>query len=424
MKVYFETYGCAKNRADTEIMKNLVRKKHELSDLESSDVLVINTCAVKLTTENKILYRIKELSKKDKKIVVAGCMAETLEDKLKKINQNLSFINPQAVHRINDLLELLKTQKSAKIFEKRPENKLKYHESPKSVIDIIPISEGCLNSCSYCITKLARKNLVSFPREFVIKAIRNSVKNNVKEFWLSSEDTGCYGFDLKYTLADLLKEVSQIKGNFRVRVGMMNPNHVIKILEPLMESYDSEKIYKFLHIPVQSGSDNVLKDMIRNYTVKDFKAILHKFRKKYPKITIATDIIAGFPTETEKDFKKTIKLLKKTKPDIVNLSRYSPRPGTLAKKLYHEIDSKIVKERTRKLSKLIKEISYKQNKKWGNWAGEVLVSEKGKGETMQARNYAYKPVVLEKGKLGSFLCAKITEVHTTYLRGKEIRPLD
>jgi len=420
MKVYLETYGCTKNKADSEIIKHELLKKHKLVDLENAEIVIINSCAVKLTTENKILYRLRKLTQLNKRIIVAGCMANTLQDKILKISPQISFLGPSIPQKINIILNELKNKKRAEMLSSTPEDKLKYFSPSKRIVGIIPIAEGCVNSCSFCITKKARKNLVSFKKDAIIHSIKKSIESGSKELWLCAEDTGCYGFDQNYNLADLLKEIDKINCKFKVRVGMMNPNNTIKILDELMDAYNSEKIYKFLHIPVQSGSNRVLKDMLRNYVVEDFKKIIKEFRKKYPQITIATDIIAGFPTETNKDFKKTRKLLKKVKPDITNLSRYSPRPGTSAKKLYSEIDSKEVKRRTRLLTCDIKKIAFSQNKKWINWQGEVLISEKGQKGHLQARNFAYKPIILKKGKLGQFKNTRVTEAHETYLLGEQI----
>jgi len=396
-------------------MTNILLKEHKITSFESAELVILNSCAVKLTTENKILYRITKIIETNKKLIVAGCMANTEKDKILRIDKNISLISPQAIHRIAELVAIVKKGERAEFLEDTKEDKLKYHKSRKQLIEIIPIAEGCLNACSFCLTKLARKDLFSYPKEEILKIIKKAVSIGVKEFWLCGEDTGCYGFDRGYTLADLLYQISEIDGKFKVRIGMMNPSNALKILDELVDSFESDKIYKFIHIPVQSGSDKVLKDMLRQNTVKDFLTVVHAFRRKYPRISIATDIIAAFPTETQKDFQKTKKLLKKVKPDITNLSRYSPRPNTLAKKLYSEINSKIVKARTRELTKLINTISFKQNKKWIGWTGEVLISERGRKGFLQGRNYAYKPIIVKQAMLGNTVIVKIKAAYRSHL---------
>jgi len=217
----------------------------------------------------------------------------------------------------------------------------------KEDITIIPISEGCLGDCNYCSVKFARGKLKSYKIEDIIKQIKG------KKILLTSQDTGCYGLDINTNLVELLKQVVKVKGNFQVRVGMMNPEHVLPILKDLVEVYKDKKIFKFIHIPIQSGSNNVLKEMNRRYTVEDFIKIVKEFRKQIPEIHISTDIIVGYPTETEEDFKKTINLLEKLKLEVINLSRFAPRPKTAALKL-KQLPVEEIKRRSIIISKIIK----------------------------------------------------------------------
>ena len=191
--------------------------------------------------------------------------------------------------------------------------------------------------------------------------------------------------------------------------------HVKNIVNELIESYKSEKIFKFLHLPVQSGSDHVLKMMNRGYSVKDFKNVVKNFRKKFPLLTLSTDVIVGFPEESNEDFQKTIDLMKEVKPDIVNVSKFGARPKTKAAKM-KQLSRKIINERAKKIVEVIEKMKLENNKKWLNWKGEILIDEKGKKGGMIGRNFTYKPILTE-GKLGSFHKVKINKVHPTFLVG-------
>lgn len=174
--------------------------------------------------------------------------------------------------------------------------------------------------------------------------------------YLTSQDNGCYGFDKKTNLAKLLKELLKFKGNYKIRVGMINPWYLMKFIDEMIDVYKDERVIKFLHIPVQSGSNKVLKEMKRGGNVDDFKKIFFKFRKEFPRqkfsdSTIATDIIVGYPTETEADFEKTLNLIKEIKPEVLNISSFSSRPRTEASKL-KQLPSEIIKKRTRELNEV------------------------------------------------------------------------
>jgi len=226
-----------------------------------------------------------------------------------------------------------------------------HHFDPK-VVPVV-ISRGCLGKCSYCITRFARGSLESFSIESVVSAVRAAVENGAEEIQLTSQDNGVYGFDIGTDLTELLGKVVEVDGDFQVRVGMMNPSGALKILPKLLEVYRSEKIKRFLHVPVQSGSDKVLKEMKRDYCVADFEKIVKEFRTNFPGISISTDIIVGYPTETEKDFEKSVELLKRVKPEVLNITRYSPRPGTESTGLKN-LDTSVAKERSRILTEIHK----------------------------------------------------------------------
>jgi threonylcarbamoyladenosine tRNA methylthiotransferase CDKAL1 len=414
MKVYIETYGCSANKSDSEIMAGiLLEKGYEIVfDENQADYIILNTCGVKKQTEDRILRRLQDLSKTGKKVIVAGCLTKIDLQKIKsKIPNFHALLDPYSIDKIDFAIE-----KGGMIFSEKPlEKTLLPKYSFNQVISIVQILEGCLSACTFCATKFARGRAKSFRPSTIINSIKDSVNKGYKEIWLTSQDNSCYGKDINTNLAELMNGISKIKGKFWVRVGMMNPLHIKPFLGELIEAYKSDKFFKFLHLPVQSGSNEVLKHMRRGYKVDDFIFYVKRFREEIPEITISTDIIVGYPTERERDFRDTTKLLKKVKPDVVNLSRFTPRKGTIASTL-KQLDPKIVNKRSEQVHKLIRKILENKNKKWVGWKGEALIDEKANNITT-ARNIFYKPIIVS-GNLGDFIQVEITKSFANYLIGK------
>ena len=242
-----------------------------------------------------------------------------------------------------------------------------------------------------------------------------------KEFWVTSQDTACYGKDLGSNLAELLEALDGLAGDFKVRVGMMTPNMVTDMQNRLVEAFRSEKVFKFLHLPVQSGDDETLKRMRRFYTATEFKHIVDAFRVEFPDLTLATDIIVGFPGETAEAFENTLKLLEEVKPDVTNVSKFFARPKTKAAEIKEDlVELGEIKRRSTVAAQLAKQVSFERNQRWVGWVGEVLVDEKGKVEgSWVGRNFAYKPVAIKStdNLLGKTLRVKVAEAFATYLKG-------
>jgi MiaB-like tRNA modifying enzyme len=288
------------------------------------------------------------------------------------------------------------------------------------VIGIIPISYGCLGSCAYCCVVFARGRLRSYTIGEIFERVKTDLATGVREFWLTSQDTACYGMDIGTNLPDLIKAVCNVEGDFKVRVGMMTPNMALKILKNLVKAFENEKVFKFLHLPVQSGDDQILKRMRRFYTVADFKRIMNAFREALPRITIATDVICGFPGETREAFEETLQLIEDVKPDIVNISKFFGRPGTPAAEMENAVPFSELKERSAILSRLASRIAFERNREWVGWKGEVFVDEIGKVPgSWVGRNFAYKPIVIksEKNLLGKVVNVEIFNAFPTHLEG-------
>lgn len=404
------------NQSDSDVIRALVAENFVLSDVKDADVVVINSCGVIDFTERKIIKRIRELKSLGKKVVLAGCLTRISKEAL---NLADSAISPDNLDKIVDAIKgacdggarFLQWRRD---LDKTSLPKLRLREN---VIAIVSIAEGCVGNCSFCATKFARGKLRSFSLQGIVEEVRNAVKQGFKEIQLTSQDTGCYGLDKgELMLPELLEKICEIEGDFRVRVGMMNPHHAKKMLEDLLNAYENEKIYKFLHLPVQSGDNAVLEHMRRDHSVEDFLEVVEAFRRRFD-ITLSTDIIVGYPTESDESFWKSYELIEKVKPDIVNITRFSKREGTPAAKL-KQIPGWIVKERSRKLTELCVKIGLENNKKYVGKEFRVLVTSHGK-KWMLSRNNSYRAVITF-GRLGEFKNVKIGDFRHNYLLDSEL----
>ncbi len=414
MKILIETYGCSANQGRSEKMAGYLEGFALAKSEEDADAIILNTCVVKKPTEQKILGRIKSIRKNfsEKKVILAGCLP-----KIPEILEKADYDG--IIDKVENTAAVLN-----KLFRIEPidnENKTSHNMVRNNrLIHIEEIAEGCLGSCSYCIVRRVKGTLKSESSQKIAKNIENAAKDGCKEIWLTAQDTACYGFDNGYSLPELVDSVCRIGSDFSLRIGMMNPEHALKMLPELIESYKNENVYKFLHLPVQSGSDTVLEKMNRRYKAEDFLKIVSEFRKEFPRMQVWTDVIVGFPGESEKDFEETLALVKKAKPDFVNVSQFGPRPGTPAEKM-EQVSGQAKKERSKRLSGFLKRIYLENNKKWIDWEGKVLVTERSKTGFL-ARNFAYKPVQIKSDKdiMGETVNVKITRASSSALFGEAI----
>ena len=419
MNIYIETYGCSANQSNSEIIAGILSKAgHSIVPEEDADIIILNSCTVKLPTERKILRRIEKLKYSDKTLIISGCMPEVQKEEILELNSNVSFLGINAIDQVANLVSDLSTDGCSEIFSDIPKElagkpKLRVNRN----INIVQISTGCNNDCSYCIVRSAKGSLHSFSTNSIINDIKSGLEDGCREVWLTSQDTAAYGTDIGLSLPALLRKICAINGDFKLRIGMMNPASVIPIMDDLIDAYLNPKIYKFLHIPVQSGSDKVLDDMNRLYTAGKFMDIVSGFRSRIKDITISTDIIVGYPTEDVSDSEDTLELLKELRPDIVNISRFGPRPLTRAASL-PPLSFEVVKQRSRTVSALCNRISLENGERWVGWVGPVLVSEPGDKGGVIARNFAYKPILLKHGVLGTTVNVKVIDAVNGYLVGE------
>ncbi len=415
-RVYAEVYGCSANQADGEIALGLLQRQgyRMVERPGEADYVVLVTCAVKKPTADRMIHRIKKFSHLGSRLIVAGCMATGETERVRRVAPEAVLLPPRNITEVASAIE-------ARGFD-GGEVKLGLPRLRKNpVVAIVPVSEGCRWSrCSFCIVPRSRPGFESYPVRAVVDEVRKSLDEGCREVWLTSQDMGSYGLESgRNLLPELLEAVNSVQGKFYVRIGMMNPIYLKPILEKLVKAYSGEKIYKFIHIPVQSGSDKVLKDMNRGHSVQLFNQIVETFRRKFPNITVSTDLIVGYPTETDEDFEQTLRLVEKTHPAIVNVSRYFPRPGTPGERL-KTLPAHVVARRVSELNNLLSEIQLKSGERWLGWIGEILIDEVGKKGKMVGRNFAYRPIVIDapSESLGKFVEVEVVDVEKTYLMGR------
>lgn len=420
MRVYIENYGCPLNKADGHYMLSLLVKEgyEVVKEPEKASIIIVNTCTVRKETENKMVKIISELRKialKNRaKLVVAGCMPKAQPYLVVRYAPEASMISPQNYNRI---LEIAKSSKRT-IFLSGERRTDIVPMLVEKVIAAIPIAEGCIGKCSYCIVRLARGKLRSYPPRLIVRKVKEAVSKGVVEIDLTAQDTAAYGLDIGIRLPDLLNKVVEVEGDFMIRVGMMNPNLAYEILDELVEAYRHPKIFKFLHIPLQSGDDRVLKIMNRPYTIDEFKEIVYEFRRKIPDINVTTDIIVGHPGEDEEAFENTLKVIKELKFDRIHIAAYSLRPHTLSASM-KQILSHVKKQRLKRVVKLMEKVTFEKHSEYVGKTVKALITEEGKDLTVIARTINYYPIVINDSnvKLGSWVQVKITKNTFYDLRG-------
>jgi len=409
------------NRSDAELMLGqLAAAGHEvIQNPGKADAIIVNTCAVKGTTYRRMLRRLKELRKSDgKRVVVAGCLPLIDLDSIKQIGVFAGIVSCRSVGEIAEIFECIeRNEQNARKLEQAPCEKPTMPKLRSSEVSaIVAICEGCNSNCSYCSVKFARGKLRSFYAQSILSEVEAAINAGYREILLTAQDTAAYGLDAGSNLPELLNLITSLEGKFKIRIGMMNPQNVKPILPEILDAYYNEKIYKFLHLPVQSGDDGVLEAMRRGYTVDDFMKIVDAFREHFENLYLTTDVIVGFPGEGELEFMHTCELIKRARPDNVNLTRFSPMPATDAARM-PQVNGRDVARRSRLLSAKCRAIGHEQNKRYIGRIVEGLVTEPGKKGGYTARLPNYKTVIINNAGLGEFVNLKIIEARPTYLLG-------
>lgn len=415
-RVYVEQYGCATTEAEARTMRGLLDARgHALvPTLEEADTALLVTCTVVETTERTMLKRIRDLAASGKDLVVSGCMASSQVDAIKAASPRALILPPQFLHQVGEVIEREPVE-----FCYQPKTGLP--KVREGVVDTVVINEGCSGRCTFCITKLARPGLRSYPVAGVVEDVRRAVAAGAVEVRLSSQDSGAYGLDAGTDLPTLLRHACEVPGDHGLRVGMLNPFILDRILPGLLDAFRHPRVFKFLHLPLQSGSERVLREMGRHHSAADVRRQVAAFRAAFPDLVLATDVIAGFPGETEEDHRATMALLEELQPEMVNVTRFSPRPGTPAAERADQVPSRVVKARSRELTALRFRLARERFARWVGREVSVLTTEPGKHGTALARTPEYAPVVLPAGTpLGRRLLVRIERSSDVYLSGRPI----
>lgn len=409
MRVYVEQHGCATTSAEKrEIEASADAAGHTLVDrVEDADAVALVTCAVLEGTEQRMLNRVEELAEADVEVMVGGC---------------LTPVRPEAIRDRAPGAELLAADET---------DPFGGGELPMADRRVDPgpteefvIASGCTSSCTFCATKQARGDVDSRPLGEVVGQVRRAVEAGTCEVYLTSQDTADYGADKgpgASRLPDLVEAVADLPGRFRARVGMMNPAPASGIVDGLSKALAREKVYTFLHLPVQSGSDDVLARMGRRHRVEAFREIVATLREDHPELMLATDVICGFPGETDADHEATVELIEAVRPEMVNITRFSKRPGTPAADMDDQVPSQVRKARSGELTEVCRRV---REARLGDRVGRtvrVLWVEDGAGTGVIGRTDAYRPVrVEEPGRVGTVDEVEIVGVDGVHLVGERV----
>ncbi len=398
-----------------------------VNSLDDADIIIINTCAVREESELKFFKRIQELKDRinNKKVVIAGCLVKIRPSKIKSIIPNAILIDANSVEKIDQVItDSLMNKHDIHFSDDRPMRELpKYNPEIHGHIYVVPIQVGCLCSCTFCVTKFARNvkgKVKSYPIEVILEHVRDAVKKGAREIYLTGQDVATYGFDKGYSLADLIEKIlKEIDGKYLIRIGMSEPSEYFKFIDQLLDVMKNDwRVYRFFHIPVQSGSDKVLRLMRRKYTVDEYVELINKIRRVFPDANIVTDIIVGFPGENDDDFWKSIELVRKLKFDKVHVSRYSRRPFTEAEFMNNQVPDFEKKRRSRIMTRIANEVALERNKLYvGKILDGILSTYDARNVSVIARILNYKPVLVESKHLGLFARINIMDTTHTHLIG-------
>ncbi len=435
--VAFCTLGCKVNQYETNAMiEQFIKKKYTIKEFnEEADIYIINTCTVTNMADRKsrqMLRRAKELNP-NSIIVACGCYAQVAKEELAKIPEIDLIYGTNEKNKIADLIEekmteeVLKTKKDGKEKETKVTDVMyqkkfldfgvtDYTEKARAVIKV---QDGCDRFCSYCIIPYARGHVRSRKIQNVVEEIKNIAQKGIKEVVITGIHLASYGKDFKphAQLIDLLEEINKIGGIERIRLGSLEPTLItVEFLDRLSKL---EKICDHFHLSLQSGCDETLKRMNRRYTTKEFEEGVELIRKYYKNVALTTDIIVGFPGETDEEFNKTYEFLKKINFYQMHIFKYSPRKGTKAAVMPNQIDGNIKEQRSTKLIELSHNNEIKYNEKEVGKELEVLWEEK-EGDYIKGHTKNYKVVKIPYKNIENTISkAKIEKVEKLELIGVE-----
>ncbi len=435
-KYYIRTFGCQMNINDSQKMAGMLKTLgyQPARSWEDADIILVNTCSVREKPDQKVLSALGEFKKiKNRKpdavIGVCGCLAQRAGY---EILQKAPFIDmvfgTTNIHHLPKLLEeVFQGNKAVEIIEDIDQNETELDKYPSvrenRYTAYVTVMRGCDKKCTYCIVPYTRGKERSRRLGEILKEIQWLVDDGVKEIHLIGQNVTAYGKDLgDVRFVDLLYAVADINGVERIRFTTGHPKDLDEYTIKAMA--EIPQICEHLHLPIQAGSDKILKAMERGYTQKEYLDKIELLRKYIPEISLSTDIIVGFPSETYRDYMETIKVLKEVEYDQVFAFKYSPRPGTPAAQMPMTEDPKILSKWLNDLILIQKDITFKKNLRYQDKMVEVLVEEEKEGRFV-GRTRTNKLVHIEgrNNLLGEIVNVKITKVNRFSLEGKAIEQL-
>jgi len=376
MQICVEIYGCATNRGDAAIVEGLlVQHGHSLvKSVNEADVVVLMTCIVIDTTHQRMMHRLRTLHKFGKKVVVGGCLPAVLPDQVNMVAPGSPMMTPRCIHQIVDIVN-----GHNPVLHQADKGKL-----PRTVglRTYLTIADGCQQACSYCITRSARGTLKSYAEKGLVAAARHAIKHGCREICLTAQDAAAYGLDTGTSIASLATKISEIDGDFRIRVGMMHPG------------------------TVQHHFEDILSTLI-------VKAV----RNAIPDINLTTDVIVGFPRETDSQFNKTCRIIEALRPDMVNVTRFSARPKTPAKTMQGRLSTQEVKERSRVMAAVAKKTMLIQHQDCIGTTTQALILKKRDDGMILGKTDGYRSIHLPSGRIGDIMSIKVTDAKVTHLIG-------
>jgi tRNA-2-methylthio-N6-dimethylallyladenosine synthase len=427
-KLFIETLGCAMNSRDSEHIIAELREKEgyeTTDDIKNADLIIINTCSVREKPVAKLFSELGVFNKKrkpDAKIGVCGCTASHLGEEIIKKAPFVSFV--LGARNVSKITEVLHKDKAVEVDINYDESEFAFNDFRSSPYKAyINISIGCDKSCTYCIVPMTRGDEISIPTELILRETQKAVENGAKEVFLLGQNVNNYGRRFsgeheRVNFTELLRRLSRIEGLERIRFTSPHPFHMDD--EFIEEFASNPKICKSMHMPLQSGSSKVLKDMKRGYTKEWFLNRVEKLKAVCPQVSLSTDIIVAFPGESEEEFEDTLDVMKKVRFDQIFSFKYSPRPQTEAEHFTDIVDEDVASNRLTILQNLHTQILDEKNQTHLGKVYRVYFEDLNQDYFVSGRS-DNNLVIKVKGSdelLGKFRDVKITQIGRTILTGE------
>ena len=432
-KVFIKTFGCQMNEYDTNRIFDIVKKIGfvKTENQENAECYILNTCHIRDKAKEKVYHeigRVKKIYNKKKKpiLIVAGCVAQAENEEMIRREPYIdAIVGPQSYHKINKILENIQTSNKQEETEFDAFSKFEYLEGIKNNNNktsvFLTVQEGCDKFCHFCVVPYTRGPEYSRPFSKVLKEAELLIENGAKEITLLGQNVNAYSYKenfKEFRLSSLLNELEKYKKLKRIRYTTSHPKDMT---DDLLDCYkNNKKLMPFVHLPIQSGSDKILKLMNRNHKVENYLEIYKKLKKINPRIQFSSDFIVGYPGETEKDFQDTLELISKIKFINSYSFIFSPRPGTTASKL-KLIDNDISKNRLIEIQKLLFSFQLEMNKSFKNKIVDVLVENKMKNQNnFFGRNVYFNSVIFdgEESNIGKIVKVKVEDFNQNSLFGR------